>query len=147
VFKKIDAKEFKKGKESSLQIQYDYMEAYFDFFIGHESNFTRARKITKEYEEYPILHWRLLFLDMQDQLREYDGEDIDAELKEELAELREKDKKKVAKEEPKLIFNLEKDMLIIEHKNVRHIVIKYYIVDLEFLFSRTPFLMSVSILT
>jgi hypothetical protein len=35
-----------------------------------------ARQIVQKYEEFPILAWRMPFLDMLDQLNEYDGEAI-----------------------------------------------------------------------
>jgi hypothetical protein len=33
-----------------------------------------ARRIVQKYEEYPILAWRIRFLEILDQLNEYDGE-------------------------------------------------------------------------
>ena len=60
-------------------MQYDYMLSYLDFFTGAESNYAMARKVAKRYVEYPVLPWRVLFLDIIEQLREFDGEDVGAE--------------------------------------------------------------------
>lgn len=49
-----------------LEIQYDYMRAYFDFFIDSEGGYNVARKIVQRYDNYPISSWRLKFLAIQD---------------------------------------------------------------------------------
>jgi hypothetical protein len=68
-------------EDGTLLIQHDYMSAYFDFFIGQEQGFKVARRIVQKYEEYPILAWRIRFLEILDQLNEYDGEVDEEELK------------------------------------------------------------------
>jgi len=57
-----------------LEIQYDYMAAYFDFFNDSEGGYNVARRIVQRYDNFPIASWRLLFLNIQDQLDEFDGE-------------------------------------------------------------------------
>ena len=39
--------------DSCLKVQYDYMNAYFDFFTGMETNYQKARAVVKKYEKYP----------------------------------------------------------------------------------------------
>ena len=56
------------------------MRAYFDFFTGAEESFKVARAIVRKYEFYPVVAWKLMFLDILDQLNEYDGENLDAEI-------------------------------------------------------------------
>jgi len=64
-----------------LKVPYDYMAAYFDFYCAQQgSDFKIARELSKKYEEYPVMEWRLLFLDILDQLYELDGEDLDVEI-------------------------------------------------------------------
>lgn len=65
-FKRVDSSIFE--KDPTLKIQYDYLTAYIDFFTGIDSNFATARKISKVYEEYPVLSWRVLFTEILDQL-------------------------------------------------------------------------------
>jgi hypothetical protein len=50
------------------------MNAYFDFFTGAEDGFKIARSIVRKYEYYPVESWRLMFLEILDQLNEFDGE-------------------------------------------------------------------------
>ena len=84
------------------------MNAYFDFFEGQTEGFKVARSIVRKYEEYPIVSWRLMFLEILDQLNEYDGEEmedfeIDAENLTE--EQKKKNYKKSKQKEP--ILNVE----------------------------------------
>lgn len=61
---------------NSAKIQYDYFAAYLDIYTGGP-NFKRAREISQAYLEYPIISWRNLFVNLQNQLSEYDGEVLD----------------------------------------------------------------------
>lgn len=45
-----------------LEIQYDYLWAYFDFFKGAEDGYKIARRIVQRYDNYPVSHWKLMFL-------------------------------------------------------------------------------------
>lgn len=128
------------------------MSAYFDFFTGQEQGFKVARRIVQKYEEYPILAWRIRFLEILDQLNEYDGEVDEEESNQksmegaDLATLTEEQKrlklKQSLKKEPRLTFEISEadKALEIESANIKEIAIKFYIIDAEILFSRTPFL-------
>jgi hypothetical protein len=54
------------------------MSAYFDCFTGQDEGFNVARTIVRKYEDYHILGWRIPFLEILDQLNEFDG-DVDEE--------------------------------------------------------------------
>jgi len=58
--------------KGALKIQYDYLQAYFDFFTS--TDFLVARRICQQYDEYPVMEWRLMFLTIADQLAEFDGD-------------------------------------------------------------------------
>ncbi len=77
VFKRVNPDNL--AKTGDLQIQYDYMNVYLDFFTGKEENFKIAREVSKSYEEYPVIAWRALFLEVLDQLNEIDGDTADYE--------------------------------------------------------------------
>jgi hypothetical protein len=139
-------------KDGTLRIQFDYMSAYFDFFTGQDEGFKVARTIVRKYEDYPILAWRIPFLEILDQLNEYDGDVDEEEQKlegaavdhENLTEEQKKLKyKKSMKMEPRLTFEIsekEQGVIEIESANVKKVSLKFYIIDAEILFSRTPFL-------
>ena len=128
------------------------MSAYFDFFNGQEEGFKVARRIVQKYEEYPILAWRIRFLEILDQLNEYDGEAEEEEQKQSLEgvdvasmteEQRKLKLKQSMKKEPRLTFEIsetDKGLLEVESANIKSIALKFYIIDAEILFSRTPFL-------
>lgn len=75
-FKKINAEELKKSE--NFQLQYDYFAAYLDFYTGHPK-FTVARDICMKYLNYPVLSWRSLFIDVANQLAEFDGDEMIAD--------------------------------------------------------------------
>mmetsp|Transcript_20692 Transcript_20692/g.19713 ORF Transcript_20692/g.19713 Transcript_20692/m.19713 type:complete len:436 (-) Transcript_20692:159-1466(-) len=139
LFRKIDLKFL----EEALRMQYDYMDAYFDFFNGADDGFKIARTIVRKYEDYPVISWRMLFLEMLYQLNEYDGE-ADEDLQMDSNKLSEQQQKanykKSIKKEPLLQAEVLDGKLDIELQNIHTIYIKFYLIDVEILFSRAPFL-------
>lgn len=136
VFSKVKGEEVE--KEKRLNLQYDYMRAYLDFYTGGPK-FKLAKEIVKQYLNYPIISWRLLFIDIDQQLKEYDGEqieelEIDEEERKELAQ-----KKKIV-EEAQLDIVLDAKEVVVNYSKISEILVKYYVIDLEVLFSRAPFL-------
>ena len=139
-FKRFDPKQLE--NDTKLRIQYDYMTAYLDFFNGFDTQFKEARRISKLYEEYPVLSWRVLFTEILDQLQEYDGEETpDIEIDQEDESKKKANLKKSKALEPTLNFTLEGKDLVVEYTNITEVTLKYYIIDPEILFSRAPFLM------
>lgn len=55
------------------------MTAYLDIYTGGP-NFIKARDISQSYLEYPIISWRNLFVNIYNQLAEYDGSIDESEL-------------------------------------------------------------------
>ena len=142
VYSRIDLAAFFKQQEAdgpagapgcTLRLQVDYLRAYFDFLYGGESNFAVARQVAEKYEKCPVVSWRLLFFDIAQQLKEYDG--IAAEDEEE-----EHPKRRVAKAEPRLEMEVDGSRLAFSSVLVGTATLKFYFVDLEVLFSRSPFL-------
>ena len=147
VFKKITfPKNYVKG--GVVQIQYDYLQSYFDFYYGEKTNYALARSLATKYLNYPILWWRLRFLDIHQQLQELDGVQITEE--EEPEELKSggdsiplsMKKGKDIITEP--VFNAKVDAtnktILLDYNNkVKMCEVKYYVTDAEVLFSRSPF--------
>jgi len=52
-----------------LQLQYDYLAAYLDFF---NSEPTISRKLALHYEAYPVPRWNKLFAAVRQQIKEFD---------------------------------------------------------------------------
>ena len=74
IFDTVDLAELQKdGNDGALQVQYDYMKAYFDFFVDDQDmKFANARAIVKKYQNYPIEHFRIMFNKIKEQLDEID---------------------------------------------------------------------------
>ena len=96
----------------------------------------------------------MMFLAIEDQLNEIDGEfddeDVEAGIEEEeskdfdtkIAEKRKDNKKKSQKREPNL-NSVEVDAagtLKLETVNIREVVVKYYNINAELMFTRAPFI-------
>jgi hypothetical protein len=92
-----------------------------------------ARRIAKEFEEYPLLHWRVLFTEIIDQLQDYDGEeeeDFEIDQKDETKKKANLKKSKAL--EPTLNLTLEGKEMIIEYTNIKEITLKYYVLIRKF---------------
>ena len=138
IYNKINKKEIIGNNLTSLELQYDYLTAYLDFSNGYPK-FEKARAIAKKYKNISISNWKNMFNEIEDQLNEYDGKiNFDEEINKEQEELSKKDKHKAESEE---VLNMEvKDQTInIIYKNISEIKVKYYLIDIEILFSRSPF--------
>ena len=135
VFNKIAEKDVQ--NESKLLLQYHYMSAFLDFYTG-APDFKIARKIVADYINYPVITWRLMFLDMDQQLKEYDGIEVGDSKEEE--ERKESIRKKPIQTEVQLTIALDGKEVVVDYNSITEITVKYYTIDLEILFSRTPFL-------
>ena len=142
VFPRINTTEF--NQNSSLLMQYDYIAAYLDFSIGYP-DFKIAKEICEKYKNFPLTHWCEMFEEIEDQIIEYEGKEICSDIDAILDEEKKKKQKvkNVIEAEPKLVFTIEnKSQLNISYSNISEIFIKFYLIDLEILFSSTPFIKS-----
>jgi hypothetical protein len=137
LFTSLSRKDFK----DSLTLQYDYMDAFLDFFIGERSNYKKAREISKHYENYPVLHWRVLFNDMQDKFQEFDGvlnlDQIVIDQENEDAKRKNYMKSKML--EPSYNAMIIGKKVIVEYINTSEVEIRYFKIDPEIWFSSEPF--------
>ena len=140
VFKRVNPRQFQDANHHSLTIQYDYMNAYLDILMGYDSGFKVARGVSKKYADYPVISWRMLFTEIIDQLKEFDGnEDPDSDIDLENIDKKKENLKKSKKLEPTLDFEIEDKQCNVRYTNVESITVKYYIVNPEILFTRAPF--------
>ena len=154
VFEKIESDKLNRG----LEIQYDYMKAYYNLYTGYP-DFKVADQICEKYLSYPVLEWRNKFIDLANQLAEFFG---DAEITGNVGKTR-KDQQNQKEAEKTEYFEIElvdskttndemkdqpsensinsfKKELKLTHKNIEHLNISYYQIDLEIMFSRQPFM-------
>ncbi len=117
---------------SPTAIQYDYLQAYLDFYTG---NFDRAGEIAKRYADYPVPRWQNLFFSVSDQLNEIKGEIPEIADKEN----REQIQTKLAATEASFDFTVESKKITLNYQNLTSCRVNYYPMDIELLFSRNPF--------
>lgn len=62
------------------RIQFDYIECFIDMYKGYPS-FSKARKISQNYVDYPVKSWKKLFTEIAETLKSYDSDEIVEEVK------------------------------------------------------------------
>jgi hypothetical protein len=118
--------------EIQPRMQYDYLQAYLDFYT---ENLGRAGEIAATYQDYPVPRWRNLFQYITDQIEEAQGklpEVLDEESREQI-------QSKLAATEASLDFTVESRRVTVNYRNLDACRVNYYPMDIELLFSRNPF--------
>ena len=121
----------------SMRLQYDYMNAYMDFFTEDHKT---ARQIAEKYVDYPVDRWRKAFENVLNQLDEIEGKAPSV--------LDDKDRTQtqtqLASTEPSFDFKVEEKKVRLDYQNIAECRVNYYLMDIEFLFSRNPFVQEFS---
>lgn len=133
----------------ATRMQYDYFDAYLDFFRG---KYERAAQIAGRYAEYPVSRWRELFSEIGHQVKQREalisGQDItsvaslDSGMERSdrlLTDRRESQQNRQAAESPSLDLNVADGVVTVNYRNVDELKVNYYLMDIELLFSRNPF--------
>jgi hypothetical protein len=121
-----------KPDQIAMRMQYDYCAAYLAFFSDEPS---QARAIAAKYAEHPVDRWRNTFTTILNQLDEIEGKNA----KVADAEDRAQRQGELAAQEPSFNFTLEVKKINLTWQNVDAVRINYYLMDVELLFSRNPF--------
>ncbi|MBS0262067.1 MAG: hypothetical protein JSS02_08915, partial [Planctomycetes bacterium] len=121
----------------ATRLQYDYFTAYFDFFTGDPQ---RARAIATQYAEYPVDRWRAAFAAITAQLDEAAGQG--AKVADEKD--RQQQQTRLAATEPNFDFQVEARQVTLNFQNLESVRVNYYLMDVELLFSRNPFVQQFS---
>jgi hypothetical protein len=136
--------------EVATQLQYDYLAGYLAM---HREDFGQAESIAKEYLDHPIPRWRDRFAELASQLRQRSqlhaveqfvktDEDEEA-IPSDAADLavwdRERQQQQAADQQPEVNVRVEGNSLRIDHRRAKQVTLQLYGVDLELLFSKSPF--------
>jgi hypothetical protein len=116
----------------ATRLQYDYLRAYLDFFTPDRK---LARDLAEPYRDYPVDRWRNLFREVLAQLDEIEGKGpavVDQES-------REQAQTKLAATEGAFDFTVEARRVTVHYQNLTAAQVHYYLMDIELLFSRNPF--------
>ncbi len=145
MFSKID------GNQVETKLQYDYVAGYLAL---HRGDYATALKLASANENHPVPRWRERFAAMSSNLRQRDqlmqGDGLvnsgsgkpggvpsgDADLS-----LIDRDQRNADSATMEAFVKVDVDgaALKIEHRNAASVVVNLYAVDLELLFSKTPF--------
>eukprot|EP01102_Stenamoeba_stenopodia_P015972 TRINITY_DN5520_c0_g2_i1.p1 TRINITY_DN5520_c0_g2~~TRINITY_DN5520_c0_g2_i1.p1 ORF type:complete len:1028 (+),score=230.10 TRINITY_DN5520_c0_g2_i1:400-3084(+) len=128
LFNRVEVVKKETTDTQELRLQLDYLRCYLDFFSEDPKV---ARTIAPKYTDYPILRWRKMFEEVQRQLKLIDegtfkqgGQSASASQQ---------------TEEPALDFEVEGSVLRINYNNLSECLVYYYKMDVELLFSSSPF--------
>ncbi|MEX2214586.1 MAG: hypothetical protein WD768_10685, partial [Phycisphaeraceae bacterium] len=121
------------------RVQYDLMATYLDFY---SLDLKVARAMVEQYKNHPVDRWRELFVAAGKQLDEIQGGTaaVAAVDKDD----RDQQQTALAATEPNFDFNVEAKKINITHQNLKQVRVNYYLMDVELLFSRNPFVQSFS---
>lgn len=116
----------------ATNIQYDYCQAYLDMFNDEPK---KARSIASKYVRHPVDRWRNTFATIIAQLDEIEGKGP------KLVDANDPGQRQGAlvATEPSFEFTLENKAIQLNWQNVETVTINYYLMDVELLFSRNPF--------
>lgn len=125
---------FQRVKPEALEsrLQYDYFTAYLDFYSDDPK---LADPIVQQYANYPVDHWRKAFLEIGQQLAELRGQKLSVVNPEDLQQAQ----TGRAASEASIDFQVEAKKITVRYQNLAQARINYYIMDIELLFSRNPF--------
>ena len=125
-FKRIDR------KKVDADIQHDYLRAWLAMSSGEIGP---ARLIAKKHEKHPVDRWRNRFAEVKNHLDEIEGEGPKIEDEEDRKEAQ----TKLAATAPGFDFKVEAKKVSINYQNLSEALVNYYLMDIELLFSRNPF--------
>ncbi|MCY2964347.1 MAG: hypothetical protein NT069_12045, partial [Planctomycetota bacterium] len=121
-----------KPEQIASRMQYDYCAAYLDFFNAEPA---QARAIALKYTDHPVDRWRNTFAAIVAQLDEAEGKEtqvVDATS-------RDQQQSQLAATEPSFEFKVEAKEIELSYQNLDQVRVSYYLMDVELLFSRNPF--------
>lgn len=114
------------------RIQYDYLRAYLDFF---STDHALARGIAERYRDHPVLRWRNLFRNVLQQLDEAEGKAVAVVDDDD----RDQTQTAAGEREASVEMKIEARRIRIEYRNLASCEIGFHEMDVEFLFSSSPF--------
>jgi hypothetical protein len=126
----------------ATRLQYDYCAAYLDLFADEPQ---RARAIASRYLDYPVDRWRNTFATLINQLDEAEGKGskVLAAGHSNGDPGRGQRQGQLAATEPAFDFTVDSSQIHLTWQNLNEVRVNYYLMDVELLFSRNPFVQEV----
>jgi hypothetical protein len=121
----------------TTRLQHDYFTAYLAM---SQEQPEQAQAVAARYADYPVDRWREAFAAVAAQLAEISG----AQTQVIDAEDRGQQQTQLAATEPSFDFQVEAKAVKISYQNLAAVRVHYYLMDIELLFSRNPFVQQYS---
>lgn len=116
----------------ATKMQYDYCAAYLAFFSEEPG---KARAIALKYATHPVDRWKNTFATIINQLDEIEGKAV----KVADADDRNQRQAQLSSGETSYDFTIDARKINLTWQNVETVTVNYYLMDVELLFSRNPF--------
>ena len=116
------------------KLQYDYLDAYLSFYRG---DVDRARTLAKDHAGEGVDRWRDRFALILNQLEELEKGTTAAAAD---RENRDQAQGELAANEPALELQVEAGKIKLDYRNAKTCTLNFYPMDIELLFSRSPFM-------
>jgi hypothetical protein len=137
-------------KSLDTQLQYDYFDAYLDFYRGR---YERAAQIAERYTGYNVPRWRDLFAQIRLQVAQHTAmvngteppssdsilSDVTDPIQRMLLDSRQSNQATLAGDAPAIELKMTAGKLNLNYQNVKEVDVQFYLMDIELLFSRNPF--------
>ncbi len=123
------------------RLQYDYFNAYLSMILDSPK---KARGICDQYAKHPVDRWRALFGAVSFQLDELQGKRSSEQPGVTDPKDRDQAQSSLAATEASLELKVESKVVTLDYQNVKTARVNYYLMDVELLFSRNPFVQKVS---
>jgi hypothetical protein len=117
----------------NTRIQYDYLTTYLAFY---QSQLDIARKLATQYQNYPVLRWQKLFTEALRQINEIQTQTASKPTD---PKDRTQAQNQLASTEVSFNFQIKDRKISVSHRNAQKFTVNYYLMDIELLFSRSPF--------
>ncbi|MCC6783877.1 MAG: hypothetical protein IT457_13625 [Planctomycetes bacterium] len=116
----------------ATKLQYDAVRAYLALY---EARPAEARAIATRYVDHPVDRWRTWFRELGAQLDELEGKAVAGGEGDD----RMRRQTQLAESQPSLEVALEGRRVALRYKNLTSCTVRYFVMDVEFLFSTHPF--------
>lgn len=115
-----------------MRLQYDYCAAYLAMYQGDAA---LAGQIAKTHSDHPVDRWRNRFVSVSQQVNEINGGDI------QIVDEKDRDQTQtqLAAKSGNFTVDLTGDTVVVQYANLSEVQVQYYLMDVELLFSRNPF--------
>ena len=121
-----------KPERLETRLQYDYFTAYLDF---SQEKPQHALEIAAQYADHPVDRWRNAFANITNQANEI----AHPEAKVADVEDRNQVQAGLAATAPSFDFTVDARKVKLNFQNLKQVQVNYYLMDIELLFSRNPF--------